>query len=124
MTLRGSKAVRSASRPFVERTGFAVDIPVQANVNEPGQRRLNPREGIESFSIPMQPPQIVKTCPSSTPASPKNATTQTSDPAADPPFLLQSAFRPLFQTKYLPHCTWPQWLFPVLASLPWGGAAA
>ena len=34
VTLRGQKAVRSASCPFVDRTGFAVDVPVQENVNE------------------------------------------------------------------------------------------
>ena len=35
VTLRGSKAVRCTSFPFVDRTGFAVDILVQENVNEP-----------------------------------------------------------------------------------------
>ena len=32
--LHGSKAVRYTSCPFVDRTGFAADIPVQENVNE------------------------------------------------------------------------------------------
>lgn len=32
VTLREQKAVGSASCPFVDRTGFAVDVPVQANV--------------------------------------------------------------------------------------------
>ena len=35
VTLRGSKAVRSASRPLADKTALAVDIPVQANLNDP-----------------------------------------------------------------------------------------